>query len=218
MEYDMLAVMYPEHVSEPVAAPSGNPSYHVAIAKEVEVAPELRLSVELPADYPESVTPTISVDCTTSQRRIMTKPLLERLNSVATENIGITSVAALVQTAQDFLHELDSAAAAAARKAVDDAAEVDPTIRMGRTVTDELFRDWVDKFRAERAAAALAKLGEKSASTSKNKLTGRQLWDRTIKDADWQLFGAGTADEADDGDDVDYDFGDEEEEEAEAAE
>ena len=36
------------------------------------------------------------------------------------------------------------------------------------------------------------------------KLTGRQLWDKTIKEADWALFG-GDAD-GEDGEDVDYEF------------
>ena len=207
MEYDMLQAMYPEHLSEVTTdGATGLPTYHLDVSIDVDAPNELRMHVVLPEAYPNEGTPVIRLESISTTRRIQTDALAKQLAAAAEENCGMHSVSVLLQTAQEFVRDMDSG-----KHEETSEMEVDPTIRLGRAVTRDLFDEWRLKHRAEkdaRNAAGLAKIAKAVAG----KLTGRQVWDRTLKEADWELFNGGA--EVEDGDDIDYDFdmGDEEDE------
>lgn len=202
MEYDLLTAMYPEHVSEVRAdGKSGLPQYHIDVSVEIDTPTEIRLTLTLPAEYPAEAVPQIQVESISTTRRVQTAALLTQLKTSAEENLGMHCGAVLLQAAQEFMRDLDSG-----NKKEEDAVEVDPTIRLGHAVTRELFDDWRLKHRKEKDEKLA--IEEKKLNAAKaGKLSGKQLWDKTIKEADWELFG-GEAD-AEDGEDIEYDFADE---------
>eukprot|EP00672_Neobodo_designis_P009362 CAMPEP_0174855218 /NCGR_PEP_ID=MMETSP1114-20130205/32727_1 /TAXON_ID=312471 /ORGANISM="Neobodo designis, Strain CCAP 1951/1" /LENGTH=228 /DNA_ID=CAMNT_0016089953 /DNA_START=82 /DNA_END=768 /DNA_ORIENTATION=+ len=209
MEYDMLQAMYPEHLSDVSEnAAVGLPCYSLEVTNDHDEPAEIRLIVTLPPEYPSEGAPRIAVESISTTRRVQTEALLTQLKAAAEENAGMHCVAVLLQTAQQYMQDLDSHA----NRKEEETTDLDPTIRLGRAVTAELFAEWRAAHRAEKDEK-IAKANAKHLKALAGKLTGRQLWDKTIKDADWQLF-AGDA-EADDGDDIEYEFGDDDDEEGE---
>lgn len=185
MEIDMISAMYGDTFEMLGDEP---PSYKVLIATSPEEAPELGVTVTYPVDYPESSGPAVLVENVGTRRRILTDKLSAELNRIAAENAGTLCATILVQRCQEFLVELDSAEAAASADKKEEL--VDPSIRMGTSVSREVFEEWAAKHREKKAIrrAAEAKAEEARHKTA-SKLTGRQLWDSTIKNADWALFG-----------------------------
>jgi hypothetical protein len=201
MEYDMLQAMYPEHLSEVTTSPDGLPAFYLDVSVDVDAPVELRLNVVLPPAYPSEAAPKVAVESISTSRRVQTEALLKQLRASADENIGTHCIAILLQTAQEYMRDIDSGNS----RKEETSTDVDPTIRLGRSVTRDLFDDWRLVHRAAKAARIAIETAKMNAAI-KGKLTGRQLWDKTIKEADWTLFAA----EADavDGDDIEYDFAD----------
>ncbi|KEG12241.1 RWD domain containing 1 [Trypanosoma grayi] len=188
MEMDMVQGMYDSYElcsTEP-------PTYSVLLAATADDAPELRVTIVYDTeDYPETAPPTVRLEHIAKNRRMQTTALTKEVEELCAEHIGMHSVISVLQRVQEHLTDyvateekaelqrrgdaLSSAAAA--------AAAPDPTLRIGTAVTRELFEGWSKKHMAEKLR--LRETFEKKAT---GKLTGRQMWDDTIKNADWELF------------------------------
>lgn len=203
----MLMAMYPEHLSEVSVHPAtGLPGYTLEVTNHPDEPAEIRFTVLMTPEYPSEGPPKLTIESISTTRRVQTEALLTQMREAAEENTGMHCVSVLLQTAQQFMTDLDSQA----NKKDEEQSEIDPTIRLGRAVTADLFAEW----RAAHRAAKDEKIAKENAKHLKalaGKLTGKQLWDKTIKDADWQLFAA----EADavEGDDIEYDFDEDAEDE-----
>jgi hypothetical protein len=178
MEYDMLTAMYPEHVSEvgpsTIRGMTALPGFTVNVSKDGELAPELKLSLALPELYPSEAPAEIRVESIATVRRLQVAPLQAELKAMCTP--GEYVLVALLQRCQEFLHETDAAAMASEREARQreiNAADTDPTIRLGQSVTTDLYVDWRAKFDAERAANRSDAV---KAAAKANKVTGKQMW------------------------------------------
>ncbi|KAG5506424.1 hypothetical protein JKF63_05927 [Porcisia hertigi] len=210
MEMEMVQGMYDtyELLSE------DPPSYCVFLTATEDEPPELKVTVTYETeDYPESAPCTVTVECIAKSRRIQVGAITKQIASTCEEHIGMHSVVLVLQQIQEFLaHTVEEedkmdllrrgetiAVAAAAKRA--GAAQVDPTIRLGTALTRELFAEWSSKHNAEKAKA-LVEREKKDKKVSTSKLTGRQLWDNTLKSADWTLFGSEA--EGEGGEDIDF--------------
>lgn len=240
MEIDMVNAMFGDHFEMLPEDKDGCPCYSVGICHSGDDVPDLKVTVTYPAGYPETASPTFVIESISSKRRIQCASCLKEVKDIAEESIGMHCVTNVLQHIQTFLdeshEEAEKAALSRLGKEMSDNSKTvvksDPTIRMGNIVTPELFKEWQTKHLAEKAAKKAAEM-KKIISKSAGKMTGKQIWDVSIKDADWQLFeaaeGAGglDVDEAgyefmlhdEDGerfdalDEDNYDFGDEEVEE-----
>ncbi|CAD2215261.1 RWD domain protein (Gir2) [Angomonas deanei] len=139
----------------------------------------------------------------------MTKSLMADIDTLREEYIGAHVVLMILQTTQEFLANLaeeeEKAELQRQGEALNAAAgEVahDPTIRQGTAVTKELFAEWSKKhfLEKERREKEYEKAHHKASASA---LTGRQLWDNTLRSAEWDLFDAGEKDN-NEGEDVDY--------------
>ena len=77
----------------------------------------------------------------------------EALKALCAASVGEFMLVPLMQRCQEFLHETDAAATSAlnaAREREIMNADTDPTIRLGQSVTKELFAEWREKFEDER--------------------------------------------------------------------
>ncbi|KAG5480367.1 hypothetical protein LSCM4_06133 [Leishmania orientalis] len=209
MEMEMVQGMYDtyEHLSD------DPPSYCVSLAATEEEPPQLKVIITYPTeDYPESAPCVVTVECIAKARRIQVGAITKQIATTCEENIGMHSAVLVLQQVQEFLSRAfeeeekadllrrgEAIAAEAAKRT--GAVEVDPTIRLGTAVTRELFEEWSRKHHAEKAKAR-AEREKKDVKVSASKLSGRQLWDNSLKTADWALFG-GEAEE-DGGEDVDF--------------
>lgn len=219
MELDLIRAMFPDGAVSEVHACTKHdnlPAFTVQIARENDAPNEIALTVAYPPGYPEEQTPFFILECVSSTRRIPLDALLQDLQTIAAENSGTHCVSPAVQKCQEFLFDFD-AAADKAKKSDDKKVDIDPTIRLGTPLTAELFNEWKERRAMMRGGGAAAIATATAAAAAKSqRLTGRQMWDATLKNADWALFkdgeGGATADD-DDGEDIDYTFGEEEEEE-----
>ncbi|KAG5506754.1 hypothetical protein GH5_05968 [Leishmania sp. Ghana 2012 LV757] len=209
MEMEMVQGMYDtyEHLSD------DPPSYCVSLAATEEEPPQLKVIITYPTEeYPESAPCVVTVECIAKARRIQVGAITKQIATICEENIGMHSAVLVLQQVQEFLSRAfeeeekadllrrgEAIAAEAAKRT--GAVEVDPTIRLGTAVTRELFEEWSRKHHAEKAKAR-AEREKKDVKVSASKLSGRQLWDNSLKTADWALFG-GEAEE-DGGEDVDF--------------
>ncbi|KAG5480695.1 hypothetical protein CUR178_05830 [Leishmania enriettii] len=209
MEMEMVQGMYDtyEHLSD------DPPSYCVSLAATEEEPPQLKVIITYPTeDYPESAPCVVTVECIAKARRIQVGAITKQIATTCKENIGMHSAVLVLQQAQEFLSRAfeeeekadllrrGEAIAAEAAKRIG-AVEVDPTIRLGTAVTRELFEEWSRKHHTEKAKAR-AEREKKDVKVSASKLSGRQLWDNSLKTADWALFGGEAEDEG--GEDVDF--------------
>ncbi|ESL09460.1 hypothetical protein TRSC58_02817 [Trypanosoma rangeli SC58] len=201
MEMDMVQGMYDTyelHSLDP-------PTYSVLLAPTADDPPELRVTIVYDCEgYPETAAPTVRLEHHAKRRRMQIAALAKEIEDLCAEQIGMHSVISVLQRAQEYLTEYavmeenaelqrrgDMLAKAAASAST---ATPDPTLRIGTAVTRELFAEWNEKHMAEKQRA-------RSVSEKKNtKLTGRQLWSGTLKNADWDLFEV----DDDDGQNVDF--------------
>ena len=208
MEIDMVSGLFADTFSLISDDP---PQYSVTLSATPEDPQELLVKVSyLSEGYPESgPAPQFLVESISATRRIPVGTLMKDLEEGAAELSGVHCVVALLQRCQDFLtqskEEMDRQQLqrrGEAMAAASNIVAVDPTVRMGNIVTRELFEEWQSKHLAAKAAvkAELAKLKKECAS----KLSGRQLWDTTLRQADWELFGEGG--DAVDSDDAGFEF------------
>lgn len=240
MEIDMVTAMFADHFEELPEDKLGRVSYAVGICHSGDDVPDLKVTVFYPAGYPEAEPADFLIESVSNKRRVQVGPCLKAVKEIAEESIGMHCVINVLQHVQTFLDEDHEAAEKATlAKAGKDLAEsskttvkADPTIRMGNIVTPELFKEWQAKHLAAKAVRLAAEM-KKTLQKSAGKMTGRQIWDVSIKDADWQLFEAGQEegldideagydfafhDEEDEEDDGEgYDFGEDEEGEEETA-
>ena len=247
MEYEMLSCMYPELVG-PVEVTTGTDwgthgpfMYRIQIPNESEIndstgAPhnEIDMRLILPEGYPdEGKMPVILLESISTVRRVQCEPLRKELVTVAEENAGMASITNLFEHAKEWLSSLKSREEQAKSQATEKSWEAekakgpgvvaDPTIRMGRMVTSELFYEWLEEFKAEKAALREKELKKLKKHKEESKLTGKQMWDQSIKQTDWSLFKGdkdtdkegGAAVEDDEEEDIDFDMYDVDEEEEE---
>jgi hypothetical protein len=194
MEIDMVAGLYADTFTVIGEDP---PCYAVTLSATPEDPQELLVRVTYVTDeYPEAgPPPRFEVESISSSRRIAVGPLLKDLEEAMAELPGIHCVVAMLQRCQEYVTQTkeDLERQQLQRKgealaAASTVNTVDPTVRMGNIVTRELFEEWQGKHLAAKAAlrAEQNKLRRETAS----KLSGRQLWDTTLRQADWELFGA----------------------------
>lgn len=211
MEIDMVQGMYDtfEFLSE------DPPTYTVLMAPSVDDPAELRVTITYPVeDYPETAPCDVQIESISKNRRIQTAELSKLVTALCEENLGMHVVVLVLQTAQDFLctnaEQEEKAELVRRGEALEAAAAKtapDPTIRLGTAVTKELFYEWSRKHHAEKARRRAEAEAKRSQKASASALTGRQLWDSTLRSADWELFGAAETN-AEEGAvvDVDYDL------------
>ena len=197
MEIEMISAMFGDHVNVLEGGEGGMPAFTVDIAPDPDAKAELRILVQYPPGYPEEEPCLATAESISSNRRIQIEPLNAAMKEIATDAVGSHSATLILQRAQEFLFEVDKP-----KEAKPKEEEVkDPTIRMGNAVTPEIFAAWRAKFDAEKLAK-ITKQQKAEAAAKASKLTGRQLWDSSLKQADWELFTGGD----DDGDDEDIDY------------
>jgi hypothetical protein len=244
MEIEMLrAIAGDDNVPADQPAPSPDapasmrsfPCLRVLVARETGVPPELVLWFGFhDASYPgggEASIPHIKVELEPNAP-INHRPeeFETRAKEVALAEGGQMCLNQVYQSCVDGLVAAEEAkeraasgAAAAAADAVAAAgAAADPTIRIGNMMTSEVFVAWKTEFdaeRARRAAKESAAAAKRADSPNKVRLTGKQMWDQTLKSADWKLFERveGQDGDDDDAEDIDFVFGDEDEDNAPAA-
>lgn len=216
MEIDMVAGMYDTFellTSDP-------PSYAVLLAASADDPPELKVTVTYPSEaYPECVACDVVIENISKKRRIHTAHICKEVAATCEESVGMHVVVLVLQQVQDFLvnsaQEAEKAELLRRGEALEKAAvssgavSHDPTIRIGTAVTKELFEEWSQKHLAAKNLLR-AEREQNEAKVSASKLTGRQLWDSTLKSADWELFAEGGVD----GEELDFEavkdeFGDE---------
>lgn len=208
MEMDMVQGMYDSYklLSE------DPPQYSVDLAASMEDPPELRVTITYSTeDYPESAPCAVAVENVSKKRRIPTGNLTKELTAACENNVGAHSVILLLQQAQEYLsnfaEEEEKADLVRRGEALNAAASTnlieDPTIRIGTAVTKDLFAEWSRKRLLEKSRARADRERQEKKDVG-SKLTGRQLWDSTLKTADWELFG-GDGGVEEDAEDVDFD-------------
>lgn len=204
MELDMIQAMFDTAFTQISEDP---PRFTVSISNTPDDPPEFLVRVEYPVGYPDEVPPIISIESVAVSRRINVNKVTTEVRTIAEENVGMHSITGVLQHVQAFLCQYldDEEKALLVKKGKDleekhkSTVKMDPTIRMGNSVTPELFMEWQKKHLAEKAARKAAELKKQAKAATASKLSGRQLWDRSINEADWDLFAAGS----DDGDDYD---------------
>mmetsp|Transcript_73608 Transcript_73608/g.85509 ORF Transcript_73608/g.85509 Transcript_73608/m.85509 type:complete len:240 (+) Transcript_73608:57-776(+) len=218
LEIEMVQGMYPDtfiHVSDEP------PAYAIGFSASVDDPIELKLTITYSdPNYPEEGgLPALVVENMSKERRLPVEKIRSELQAIAEEHAGMHCAVVLLQHCQDFLttfvqeeekvllQKRGDALSAASTTAV----VVDNTIRVGNAVTKENFLEWQKKHLTEKAAVR-AELLKKNFKESASKLSGRQLWDSTIRNADWELFDSGDGD-AVDLDDAGFEYALEEEEE-----
>jgi hypothetical protein len=221
MEVDMIEGMYPDHYTALSADP---PSFAVTFSATPEDPQELRTIITYPDEsYPEAGCPVLIIENISKDRRFPVHILKEELDAMAQENMGMHVVALMLQRSQEWLtavvEEHDKVQLTKRGDAINAAASagsapvVDPTIRMGNAITRDLFEAWRAKHMDEKHARR-AEEAKRTYKESVSKLTGRQLWDSTIRNADWELFGGVVEGDAEDVDfdaaDFAYELGDDE--------
>jgi hypothetical protein len=255
MELEMLkAVAGDDHVEEPRIrddAPQSMrkfPTVRILVTRAIDMPPELVLWLGFhDSNYPgnggEECIPLIQIE-REENAEIKHRPEMftEMAITAAKAEAGQMCINQVYQRIVDGMAEADETAAKKAgndaRSAAEreiEAANVDPTIRIGTQLTPEIFKEWKAKFDAERlaklkkgdgakkvsladAAAAASAASSGTDSSKKVRLTGKQMWDQTMANADWKLF-AGEADgEEEDIEDIDFVFEDEEDEDEEEQE
>lgn len=210
MEMEMVQGMYDTYT----LLSTNPPSYCVSLAATEDEPPQLRVTITYPTeDYPETAPCVVGIECIAKARRIQVGTITKQVALTCEENVGMHTVILVLQQIQEFVAhavEEEEKADLVRRGEVLTAeavkrtgpVEEDPTIRLGTAVTRELFDEWSKKHNAEKARQRVER-EKRESRVSASKLSGRQLWNNSLKSADWALFGA--ENEEDDGEDVDFD-------------
>lgn len=210
MEMDMIQGMYDTY--ELIS--SDPPSYSILLTANNEDTADLRVTICYPTeDYPESAPCEVTVENISRKRRIPLAELTTEVNELCLEHVGMHSVVVVLQHIQDFISRFVAdeerltlqrrgEAAEAAAAAYNYPTAPDPTITVGSAMTRELFEEWSRKHRLEVTQTRLER-NKREARATASRLTGRQLWDSTLKTADWELFAA----DGEEGGVEDVDFG-----------
>ena len=210
MEMEMVQGMYDTYT----LLSDDPPSYCVSLAATEDEPPQLRVTITYPSEnYPETAPCVVKIECIAKARRIQVGNITQEVAAICEDNVGVHSVILVLQHVQEFVSQAveEETKADLVRRGEVMAAEAmrqtgpvkeDPTIRLGTAVTKELFEEWSRKHNSEKAKLR-AEREKSDAKTSASKLTGRQLWDNSLKSADWTLFGGDN--EEDGGEDVDFD-------------
>lgn len=244
MELEMLkAVAGDEHVGDVKDkdddAPNNLrscPSVRILVTRSVEVEPELVLwfgfhDANYPGNGGDECIPLIEVQLE-ENAPIKYRPefFTNMAREAAKAEAGQMCINQVYQRVVDGMVEADELEAKKAARGAGGDEEgsksvVDPTIRLGTQLSLEVFHEWKAKFDAEKLARKAKEAGKKgttttaaaaaAASSDKVRLTGRQMWDQSIKNADWKLFEKEAGGDDDDGEDIDFVFDDEEGEEGE---
>lgn len=189
------------------------PTYSILLAPTADDAPQLKVIVCYPSEeYPETAACSVTIESIAKGQRIQIGNISKQVTATCQDNIGMHSVVLVLQEIQGFLSQLASeeekadlhrrGEAMEAAAALRSSAAADPTICIGTALTRELFEEWSRKHNAERERLRTEE-EKKAAKLAVSKLTGRQLWDNSLKSADWTLFG-GDGEEEDGGEDVDF--------------
>mgnify|MGYP001579009892 CR=1 FL=1 len=215
LEYELLQGVFNEGVGDiDRDRKTGFPSFPVRLGKEAEAEHEICITVTLPVGYPEAAPPMFEFECLSVSRRIQPDRFLTEANAMVAENSGMPIIMMVLQRMQDLLLEMD----ADKQKKLEDAAASDtrdPTVRLGQPLTIDMFKRWqVEHTNAKAAKQAATGGGDIAGSSAAAagssgaavRLTGRQLWDTTLRNADWQLFSDVTGPAGEDADDEDFVF------------
>ncbi|EFO83757.1 hypothetical protein GCK72_001557 [Caenorhabditis remanei] len=156
---------------------------------------DVSLGIEFPEKYPDEI-PKITlsgIEDAFTEERIAES--IQKLQSVAEENLGMVMVFAIVSALQDEIGELVEVK----KKAKEEIKEIEKEKKEaesrkkfeGTVVTPESFRAWKEKFDAERKAEIDLAEKERLANLA-GRLTGRQLFlrDATLNLSDVTLIGA----------------------------
>eukprot|EP00744_Colponema_vietnamica_P015736 GILI01022068.1.p1 GENE.GILI01022068.1~~GILI01022068.1.p1 ORF type:complete len:246 (-),score=49.77 GILI01022068.1:45-749(-) len=190
--------MFGDHFESLPEDKDGCAVYSVGVCHSGDDTPDVKVTVTYPTGYPETASPTFIIESVSSKRRIQCANCLKEVKAIAEESIGMHCVTNVLQHIQSFIDESNDEAEKAALskqgKENDNnsksVVKSDPTIRMGNIVTPELFMEWQVKHLAEKAARKALET-KKIISKSAGKMSGKQIWDVSIKDADWKLFEEG---------------------------
>ena len=158
-------------------------SYSLMLGESSNDKPDLRILFSCPPGYPETQPLLCKVESMASGRRLPLDKLEKELARIAQDSIGMPAATTLLDHCQQFLESQLHSPVAKEEKVESNSVDVDPSIRIGRGVTRELFAAWKLQHTAEKQRVRSEK--EKAAA---GKLTGKQLWDSTLKNADWTLF------------------------------
>jgi hypothetical protein len=195
MELEMVSGLYADTFAMVSEDP---PSYTVTLSATPDDPQELLVKVTYVSEaYPEEGPPPLfDMECISATRRFAVVQLAKDVAEAAAELSGVHCVLALLQRCQEFLttskEELDRAQLQKrgdAMTAASTITAVDPTVRMGNIVTRDLFEEWQTRHLA--AKAILRAEQNKARKETASKLSGRQLWDTSLRQADWELFGEG---------------------------
>lgn len=183
MEIDLVVAMFGDTFVRLGDDPL--PSYSVDVGLSPDEPVELRVVITYPLGYPTEEPAGVTVESISTKRRVQVERLRADLNELVASQIGMHTVVSVLQRTQDYLSEQETKTVEVAKSTVD----VDPTIRMGEGVTVERFLVWKAKHMQEKAAKK--KAAPKEAKELTGRMTGKQLWDTSIKNADWDLFAGG---------------------------
>ncbi|KAI9797617.1 MAG: hypothetical protein M1833_005400 [Piccolia ochrophora] len=168
-----------------------------SVDEEEDPAPIMLLQVTYPEDYPD-VAPSLELsappnaapyeDLNVSEDR---ERLLEALEPIVEENIGMAMVFTLVSTLKDSAELLISErqqATRAIKEAQQAEAEEEENKKFhGSAVTRESFLQWRDDFQQEILELEQKKEAEKEAEDKKKRapkeerrMTGRELWEKGL--------------------------------------
>eukprot|EP00759_Apiculatamorpha_spiralis_P038507 PhF_6_TR37663/c0_g1_i2/m.56047 len=161
----------------------------------ITLQPYIQVRFEFPPGYPDTEPLDISVSLLKRTKNLQQgiKALEADLAELSQQLIGSPSALMLLSRCQTFTED-GGEKAAGATQVQDDGDDVDPTIRVGTTCTMEVFQAWKEKFDAEMAARAAATPTTAPSSTAGavgatgKRPTGKQMFESSLKNADWSLF------------------------------
>eukprot|EP01004_Peranema_trichophorum_P008768 NODE_7518_length_769_cov_29.532508_g6907_i0.p1 GENE.NODE_7518_length_769_cov_29.532508_g6907_i0~~NODE_7518_length_769_cov_29.532508_g6907_i0.p1 ORF type:complete len:213 (+),score=64.43 NODE_7518_length_769_cov_29.532508_g6907_i0:74-712(+) len=152
----------------------------------------MHLIVEYTSKYPQTK-PNVSVNPISGVTKQQSDRLTKSLLKTVEENVGTVMVFTLAQTVLDFLETLNTGdeeeeeTGTGLQKPVINTAAA---IRHGTSVTRENFFEWKKNFDTERAKSReeFMKEREREMELKKDRLTGRQFFNKMASNIDWDLF------------------------------
>jgi len=225
MEIEALQAILEDDIQEfdgtrPEGWPTGIPLWVIAVRPSEDAVVQedaIPLLAELvfaqPPGYPDEV-PLVKARSVQGLGDADAAALQSCVDAAAQENIGMSSVYALVAAAQEWLSEKASAGVEVAvdpleaKKAAEEAEErrLAELRRLGTPVTPATFAPWKQRFYAELAAAAERKRAQ-LADDTKGKLTGKAFFLQADSRRGDQVGGEEeefSGDDISDAEDIDY--------------